>query len=121
MTFSETHIHTDEPGELYDINSYVLIRKDRPNGEGGGIAAYISHKYKEGKNWKRREDLENKEIETLWIEFMPTKSNSFLICVVYRPPVGSEYLHPSFSDIFIKQLSVCVNDGNKEVIVMGDL
>jgi len=99
----------------------TLLRERIGQKAGGGVAAYISHKYTEGQMWRRRTDLEVENIETMWIEFIPPKSKSFLLCVVYRPPDGSRYLYDNFSELFNDQLTKGVNNGRKEVILMGDI
>ena len=109
LTLSETHTSNSEPEGMFDIDNYVFIRKDRPHGIGGGVAAYVSNKYIEGEHWKRREDLENIEIEALWLEIMPPKSKTFLICTAYRPPDNSKYLHHNFCEIFYESLSSANN------------
>jgi len=47
-----------------DINYLV-----QTNGKGGGVAVYIN----ENINFKRRQDLENPHIESLWIEILIKK------------------------------------------------
>lgn len=120
LTLSETHTNITEPEELFKLNNYSFVRRDRTKGIGGGVAAYISNKFVEGEHWKRREDLENNVIEALWLEIMPPKSKSFLICIVYRPLANSKYLHPNFCEIFYESLSNA-NKHCNEMIVMGDI
>ena len=58
-------------------------------------------------------DLENDDIEGIWLEIFVKKSCSFLIGVIYRPP-------NSFESTLNDMLDTCVSEG-KETIVMGDL
>ena len=53
ITFSETH-KTSTKSELFKIPGFQFIHKDRENGEGGGVAMYLSDDIK----WKRRLDFE---------------------------------------------------------------
>lgn len=61
-----------------------MYRKDRPGvKQGGGILAYVNFKLKEN----RRIDLEEKEIETLWLDIFPFNSKRpLLVGALYRPP-----------------------------------
>ena len=52
VTLSETHITSDD-AELFRIQGFHFINKNRQAGEGGGVAMYIS----EDIVWKRREDI----------------------------------------------------------------
>ena len=63
ITLSETHL-TNEPGELFSIDGYELITRNRTNGKGGGVCIYI----KDGITWERRKDLEIVNNESIWIE-----------------------------------------------------
>ena len=61
-----------------------MYRKDRPVvKQGGGILAYVNFKLKEN----RCIDLEEKEIETLWLDIFPFNSKRLLLVgALYRPP-----------------------------------
>ena len=78
LALTETHIQ-DEPRELFSIENYDFVSKNRSKGRGGGVPIYISTRI----NWKRRLDLEKKELESIWIEIIPCNSSSYLICVLY--------------------------------------
>jgi hypothetical protein len=43
---------------------HAIVRKDRPNTRGGGVALYITQSLA----FKRRNDLENNNLELLWVE-----------------------------------------------------
>ena len=97
LTLSETHIiqnSTDDTDSLYDIPNYTFIKRNRTAWKGGGVAIYIRN----GLNWKRRQDLENESIESLWIEFYTHKAKKFLIASCYRPPNGSNYLSQNYTE-----------------------
>ena len=112
ITLSETHLTNSEPRDLYSIDGYELITLNRSEGKGGGVCIYI----KEGINWERREDLESKNIENIWVEIFFKNSHSFLICCIYRPPDTSKYLSKTFNNDFDDVLRPLT----KEVILLGD-
>ena len=93
------------------IEGYNLIRRDRPNRIGGGIAIYIS----EYVSFKVREDLDNSNIESLWVELKLPKSKPILLSTVYRPPDSGRYWVSEFE----KQLEQAYAE-DKEVILIGD-
>ena len=118
ITLSETHIQNDthlDNNNLYHIEGYKFINRNRTKGIGGGVACYI----KDNINWKRRTDLENQNIESLWVEISISNSKSFLIATFYRPPINSKYLPSNFDNIFNDQLSNASRE-KKEIIVLGD-
>ena len=119
LTLSETHIVQDsytDNESLYTIPGYIFIKKNRPQGKGGGVAAYIKSEIV----WKERYDLENDDIESIWLEVFPNKAKSFLICCMYRPPENSKYLSSNFNKTFSNML-MTVTELQKEVILLGDL
>ena len=60
-----------------------MYRKDRTGKSGGGILAYVN----DSLQVNRREDLEEIDLECLWLEICPYKSKrSLLIAGIYRPP-----------------------------------
>lgn len=117
--FGLTETHTDgDTGGLYQVDGYEFINKPRVRGKGGGVGIYISDRL----IWKRREDLEVKNIESIWIEIMPPNTKSYLVCVMNKPPDGSKYLHKDFSDILNYMLfNATDNNQNKEIILIGDI
>ena len=85
MTLSETHINNNthnDLDDLYEIEGFQFIKRNRNNGKDGGVAMFISEKIQ----WKRRTDLENEFLECLWIEIFQKCSKSFLVGSIYRPP-----------------------------------
>ena len=56
-------------------------RKDRVDDRYGGVILYV----KEGIRYKRRDDLEIKGIESIWVE-VANKHKRILFGVFYRPP-----------------------------------
>jgi exonuclease III len=113
---SETHTTEQDPNGLFDIPGYSFTSRTRTTGIGGGVAAYISDEIQ----WKRRNDLENKNIESIWIEIQPNYAKSFLICILYRPPDSSKQLNHNFNKEFDEMLSLASKEC-KETIILGDV
>ena len=63
------------------INGYSFFRKDRLHKRGGGILMYIRN----GLNFQRRQDLEEKSIEMNCVE-TKCSNKSILLSTIYRPP-----------------------------------
>ena len=69
--------------EYMDIHSlalegFCLERKDRINGRGGGVACYIRNAI----NYKRLVDMEDTELEVMWIKIMPKKMPRKFTCII---------------------------------------
>ena len=77
---------------------------------------YISNNLK----WIRRNDLEDLNLECIWIEIFPENAKSILLGTIYRPPDSSKYLHKSFNEHFENMLSTVISE-SKESILMGDM
>ena len=65
----------------------------------------------------RRNDLELGLVKGIWIEILIPKSKSLLVGAVYRPPVGSNYLHPEFNAEIKESLDNAIAE-EKEVIIL---
>ena len=113
LCFSETHLD-----DIIDSNSLLIegfdtpIRKDRTR-NGGGVMIYLSSLL----NYKRRPDLENHRLETIWVE-IKLKSQIILICC---------YNHSEFivsQSTFINQLQPFIEqalDYTLNIILLGDI
>ena len=62
------------PDTLFEVPGYSIYRRDRVNKSGGGVMAYIN----DNMNVIRRTDLENQEVEAIWLEVCPFKSKRSL-------------------------------------------
>ena len=113
---SETHLTKDIGHEEITVNGYSFIRKDRTNGNGGGVGCYIGDDIK----WKRRLDLEKNSIEAIWIEILIEHSSSVLLCIIYRPPASSRYIDPDFEANF-EMMIRSANEEKREMIIAGDM
>ncbi len=101
LALSETHIidgEYDDNEGLFQVPSYTFLKRYRQAGKGGELAMFI----RDGIKWERRHDLENDDVEGMWVDVFVKNSKSFLIDVCYRPPDGSNYLPANFNDVFKK-------------------
>ena len=79
LCFSETHLDNTVDADSLKIEGYdEPLRKDRTL-NGGGVMVYISSSL----IYKRRLDLENIRLETIWVE-IKLKSFNLLLCCFYR-------------------------------------
>ena len=115
LTLSETHTTSLLSDNHFNIQGFNFVSKPRENGNGGGVAVYISDRLQ----FKRRHDLEKPRIECIWIELV-LKGKNLLLCSMYRPPDSSTYTNPNFASALTDMLNV-VNDQLMETILMGDL
>ena len=98
---TESHLHKNIQDPKVAISGYSFTRKDRAKSFGGGVGCYIQ----EDINWKRRSDLEKPSVEALWIEIFFQKSNSILLCIIYRPPDSSKHVDANFENNFEEMIS----------------
>ena len=97
---------------FYQIPGYDLERLDRKMKSGRGIIVYVNSKL----SYNCRGDLESPEVEVLWIEVFPYKSNwSLLFEGIYRPP--STMVETNAKIIKNIENSYLVN---KELVLLGD-
>ena len=86
------------------------------NGIGGGVGMYIRN----GIDYNVRTDLDDDEIEGLWIEISPKFTKPFIFCIIYKPPDSSKHLSKSFLIKLLRKIE-SINREKKEIIIMGDL
>ena len=115
FSVSETHLPPESEVEV-QIEGYTFIAKSRASGQGGGVGVYISSSIP----FQRRMDLEQEDIECIWIEILFPKTKGFLVGIIYRPPDSSKHLCPNFNYKFESMLST-VSAENKECILSGDI
>ena len=78
VTLSETHIESQsiyDRNGLYEEPGFSFIKRNRKNGKGGEVAMYNPNSV----IWNHSEDLDNVEIECIWMEICPNMAKSFLI------------------------------------------
>ena len=112
LCISETHLNNSILDSVISMNGYEIYRRERIQGKGGGVLAYVSLKLQV----KRRFDLETVNTETVWLEMSQKYSKSILICTVYRPPNSSV----QWLDHFEIELSNAMRT-KLHVIILGDL
>ena len=112
LVMNETFWDATTPLQLLSIPGFDLFRRDRVGKAGGGIAIYVN----EVLIVKRRSDLEDKEIEAVWLELCPFKSKRKLILGgIYRPP-NSVKIFDSKLGMNFENVSLL----NLETIIVGD-
>lgn len=109
----ETFLKPNKPDGILTIPGYTLFRKDRHGQKkGGGIIAYVTNSV----TGIRISELENDEVESLWLNINPHKSKRpLLVGAIYRPP-GSTVeadtkLELNIEDAYLR---------NQETYVVGD-
>ena len=76
LVINKTFWDSTTPSQCFKIPGFNLFCRDRANGKaGGGIAIYVNSVL----NVRRRSDLEDNDIEVLWLELCPFKSNRTLV------------------------------------------
>lgn len=109
----ETFLKPKKPDSVYTIPGYEMHRKDRTGRtNGGGILAYVNNNLKVSRAF----NLEENDIEVLWLNVCPYKSNRpLLIGTVYRPPSShatvDQRLEMNIETAYLK---------NKETHILGD-
>ena len=119
FTLSETHIAQNHPldnNDLYNLDGYKFVKRNRSTGEGGGVAIYVSDRL----NFVRKENLESETMECIWIEIILKKAKNILIGVLYRPPDSSLHCNKNFNEDLDSMLSL-VHDTSFETIILGDI
>lgn len=110
---TETKLDQIHITESFTINGFqVPFRKDRSNKKGGGILVYVRNNI----SCCQRTDLEDSELEHVWLEVKNPNSKSFLLCVLYRPPSSLVSWKTSFDANIDK--AQCED---KEILIVGDL
>lgn len=83
LCLNETCLDTSIADGEIQLDGYSHIRRDKSRHQ-GGVLVYIASNL----NFKERDEIgdESGELQCLWLEIVPPKSKSFLICSSYRPP-----------------------------------
>lgn len=113
---SETWLNDKISDDSLSINGYhSIIRKDRLNSRGGGVALFVE----DSLIVKRRDDLACDGIELLWVEIKLRKIN--LLCgVCYRPPENSIEDTSLFLDHLQCSIDKVLMNSQDFVVIMGD-
>ena len=92
------------------VSGYSTYRFDRYS-RGGGVSVYVSHSCRS----RRRFDLEDSDVEAVWVE-LRVMSYPVLLRVVYHSPSPDT----SVFACIVNMLELAHKE-NKEMILMGDL
>ena len=115
LVLTETFFNKNTVEELYDVPGFDIFRRDRKvnnTNSGGGILIYVNNEL----NVKRRTDLEEADLEVLWLQLCPFKSKRQLFMAgIYRPPNTKAELDIKLVDNFER-----VHLLNSETILIGD-
>ena len=114
IAITETWLDKKIEDAEVDIPGYKIYRKDR-DADGGGVAVYVRNDL----SVIRREDLEDPNLEGLWLEITLPKSRGFLLGLYYRPPDSSDYLDGDFMARFTDVAELASSEG-KEILLVGD-
>ena len=74
LFLTETFLKPDNPDVLYAVPGFSIHRHDRVSRCGGGVLVFVNDDLK----LKRRDDLEDLDLEVIWLEVFPFKSNRSL-------------------------------------------
>ena len=112
LFLTETFLKPDIPDVLYAVPGFSIHRHDRVSRCGGGVLVFVNDDLK----LKRRDDLEDLDLEVIWLEVFPFKSNrSLFISGIYRPPwyslADDTRLEKNIEQAYLL---------NKELILLGD-
>ena len=113
LAFTETWLNPSVDTDELLMHSYSTPeRKDRAGDTHGGVMIYV----KDCLHYKRREDLEPRNIENIWPE-LSNNHKHVLFGLFYRPPNSySNY----FSDIEDSIALAVDSPGTSEIIITGD-
>ncbi len=110
VCLSETWLSPEIPDAFLSIPSFSLFRRDRPRGNHGGLIVYASSHL----GLRRRNDLEDPDIECVILELSTHSSGRLLLYFCYRPP---SYPPEIFFNHLSSALSKCPPSS---LILMGD-
>ena len=94
-----------------NIDGFVFERRDRVGKLGGGLLIYIANHI----IYKRRNDLEQSDVENIWIEIKFPHNKPLMINFAYRPPNSNQDLIDKYEN---QLLTAEFNDTN--FLLFGD-
>jgi hypothetical protein len=75
------------PCDMFQINDYCLVRRDRIGRKGGGVCPYVKSNIKvEQINLVSHN---SHKFEMIWRRVTVSKDNSVIVCALYHPPASS--------------------------------
>ena len=120
---TESWLSSSVPDSAVNINGYTIVRNDRSQNIGGGVCLYI----KSSLSYKVWADLNDNEIESLWISIRPRKmpraTPQILIGGIYMPPGCPA--RPRKEKEYITHILSCLDTVTRRhpssgIIIMGD-
>ncbi|CAH1255574.1 Hypp1563 [Branchiostoma lanceolatum] len=123
LGITETWLRPDIPDNVINLNGFIVHRKDRTAGIGGGVCAYVRSSVPHS----RLADLEDDSFECLWLRIRPDRLprgvNNLITGVLYNPPPGTPRHKPDREVISYLCQSVQSAEAKyplSGVILMGD-
>ena len=116
ITLSETWLTSSDSSDNFRLMGYQApFRRDRYYGAVGygGVLAWISNSIA----CKRRTDLEQLEMEAMWLECR-SNNNKFFLCVAYRTASNSD---GTFWDKLQESVNTILEVGGGKILIAGDL
>ena len=110
VAVSETWLDESIYDSEVKIPGYSILRNDR-NRDGGGVCLYI----RDNVAFKRRTDLDSKNIEGVFANIILPKTKPILVGCVYRPPKFGKFYN-SLEDLFMNSPLV----HSQESYILGD-
>ena len=99
------------PDSFYSIPGFTIFRRDRQTKNGGGVLAFVTDEL----SVSRRKDMEDLNLEILWLVAPFKSKRSLLLAGVYRPPSSTKA-----DDIALENNIEKADLSNKEIILAGD-
>ena len=112
---TETHLDQSVQEHEVELPSYHLHRNDR-NRNGGGVAIYS----RDHLGAVRRYDLENPDIEIIWVE-VRLANKKHLIASCYRPPGQTRTVAQHFLTLFKNSVEAALLSNPFSLTILGDL
>ena len=113
LSLNETFLKQSTLDSLFEVSGFTMYRRDRKGiKKGGGVMVFVNDEL----THKRRTDLEDSELEAVWLEVCSFKfKRSTLFAAIYRPPSHAKEMDENIVKVF-----EAIYPLNKEIIIMGD-
>ena len=110
---NDTFLKLNMPDTLFQVLGYSIYRRDRVNKSGSGVMAYINNNL----NVLYRTDLENQDVELVWLEVCPFKLKPSLLIGSINCPLS----YTKADDLSQEANMECVYLLNEETIFLGNV
>ena len=108
ISITETWLDSSFPNDSIKIEGYNILRRDRQT-HAGGVCMYV----RSDLAYNPREDLQNENLEDLWLELLLPKTKPIVIGTCYRAPNNSK-LTESLENTVSRLRADC------DAIILGD-